>query len=177
MLSTAGCYQYLYDCELSRYLSNSYQQSQIQAWEKKKSHLTDMYQNGRNTWVSKGLATHNTKDLSLNPSVKAIGKHRQVDADEPSLSRESLAKKRSKWDKSWEMTLKAVLWLSPKCTCMFTQRNKQTKQKRKMEDMLPLFSSNLYFLMKMNTKKMTKIRNHAGPQTCLSESMATTSVV
>lgn len=72
-----------------------------------------MYQNGRNTWVSKVLATHNTKDLSLNPSVKAIGKHRQVDSDEPSLIRESLAKKRNKWDKSWEMTLKAVYDFPP----------------------------------------------------------------
>ena len=46
-----------------------------------------------------------------------------------------------------------------------------------MEDMLLLFSSNLYFLLKMNTKKMTKIKIHSGPQTCFSESMLTTSVV
>lgn len=46
-----------------------------------------------------------------------------------------------------------------------------------MEDMLPLFSSNLYFLMKMNTKKMRKIKKHSGPQPCLSDSMPTTSVV
>lgn len=60
-----------------------------------------MYQDERNTSVSKILAPHNTKDLSLSPSVK----HREVDScgslvSQLSLIRQSLAKKRNKLDKS-----------------------------------------------------------------------------